>query len=340
MKSVPQPSISNISIHKINETAEIMFGRVPNLLMEGTENHILARVLLKGFNRDAPYRFSKQKNGEIPALENIVNELSGNKDEFINFSMGIAREWAANYHDEPGEHDLILCQFLNIQTGDEINTAYGIFYIDTLEKFLQVIRTNNEISIQLNEGINLKKINDCALMIPGLNGKPAELFFKQPDYGYKKDLFTYRFLKATPVHNNFYNTASHLDILKAYVDHELEDEAPLDKIEKISRSADYFTSHDHFDQNEYDTAIFEDSDHKAAFDRFREQYAMDNDIRIVDEFEISPTAVKKNFRRIRSVIKLDRNFHVYVHGNRENIIRGYDAERGKHFYQLFFDEEN
>ena len=41
-----------------------------------------------------------------------------------------------------------------------------------------------------------------------------------------------------------------------------------------------------------------------------------------------------------SVLKLDKNFHVYIHGKREYIEKGFDEEKGMHFYQLFFEEES
>ena len=60
-------------------------------------------------------------------------------------------------------------------------------------------------------------------------------------------------------------------------------------------------------------------------------------IRIEDEFGISDSAVKKQARSYKSVIKLDRNFHIYVHGNRNLLEQGED-EKGK-FYKVYYEEE-
>ncbi len=43
---------------------------------------------------------------------------------------------------------------------------------------------------------------------------------------------------------------------------------------------------------------------------------------------------------MRSVLKLDKNFHIYIHGDRELIERGYDEEKGKSFYKVYFEEES
>jgi hypothetical protein len=58
-----------------------------------------------------------------------------------------------------------------------------------------------------------------------------------------------------------------------------------------------------------------------------------------DEFYISPQAVKKQARVFKSVIKLDKNFHIYVHGDRELIEKGYDEALQKHYYKIYFDRE-
>jgi hypothetical protein len=52
----------------------------------------------------------------------------------------------------------------------------------------------------------------------------------------------------------------------------------------------------------------------------------------------SESAVKKQARVFKSVIKLDKNFHIYVHGNRELIEQGTD-EKGK-YYKVYYKEES
>jgi hypothetical protein len=56
-------------------------------------------------------------------------------------------------------------------------------------------------------------------------------------------------------------------------------------------------------------------------------------------FEISQQAVKRQARIFKSVLKLDKNFHVYIHGNRDLIERGED-EAGRKFYKLYYKEES
>jgi hypothetical protein len=63
-----------------------------------------------------------------------------------------------------------------------------------------------------------------------------------------------------------------------------------------------------------------------------------NDIRFETSFDISEQAVKKQSRMFKSVLKLDKNFHVYIHGDRNLIEQGVD-ENGRKFYKIYYEKE-
>ncbi len=61
---------------------------------------------------------------------------------------------------------------------------------------------------------------------------------------------------------------------------------------------------------------------------------------IANSLNINKDAVKGEQRFFKQVLKLDKNFHVYIHGQRKFIEKGYDAARDMSFYKLFFRDEN
>lgn len=73
------------------------------------------------------------------------------------------------------------------------------------------------------------------------------------------------------------------------------------------------------------------------FNQYKDSYAKERDIEFSDSFSISDTAVKKQARAFKSVIKLDKNFHIYIHGDRQLIEQGED-NKGK-FYKVYYKEE-
>ena len=79
--------------------------------------------------------------------------------------------------------------------------------------------------------------------------------------------------------------------------------------------------------------------HSGPHREFRDEYAKAYAIPLESQFDISNQAFKKEFKVLKSVIKLDKNFHIYVHGRRDLIERGFDEEKGKKYYKVWFDDE-
>ena len=76
-----------------------------------------------------------------------------------------------------------------------------------------------------------------------------------------------------------------------------------------------------------------------SFNRHKDVYSLERNIELAENFVISESAVKKLERRMKSVIKLDKNFHIYVHGGEQLVEQGYDEERGMKYYKLYYREE-
>ena len=74
----------------------------------------------------------------------------------------------------------------------------------------------------------------------------------------------------------------------------------------------------------------------GAFNDYKKSYQAEKEIQIVDDFDISPSAVKKQARTFKSILKLDKNFHIYIHGNRNLIEKGFDQATGLQYYKVFF----
>jgi len=102
----------------------------------------------------------------------------------------------------------------------------------------------------------------------------------------------------------------------------------------------YFAQQDSFNKDEFTERVLRDPETAQVFDDFKNQYARDYDMEISDEFEISDNAVKKEKSGFKSIVKLDKNFHIYIHGGTNNITKGFDPAKNLNFYQLFFENES
>ena len=107
--------------------------------------------------------------------------------------------------------------------------------------------------------------------------------------------------------------------------------------DRLNDTMSYFQAQDNFSLEDFSQKVIRQPEVVESFTRFKQEYEQERDIRIEEEFNISDAAVKRQTRSYKSVIKLDRNFHIYVHGNRNLIEQGED-EKGK-FYKVYYENE-
>ena len=77
-----------------------------------------------------------------------------------------------------------------------------------------------------------------------------------------------------------------------------------------------------------------------SFEKYKGTFEHQNGQTIEERFDISDTAVRKNAKVFKSILKLDKNFHVYIHGSRELIEKGFDEATGMNYYKIYFKEES
>ncbi len=71
--------------------------------------------------------------------------------------------------------------------------------------------------------------------------------------------------------------------------------------------------------DEFSNVVIDNPKGAALFKTYKQEYELETDMPIEDSFSISINAVKKQARVFKSVLKLDKNFHIYFHRNRDLI---------------------
>lgn len=111
-----------------------------------------------------------------------------------------------------------------------------------------------------------------------------------------------------------------------------------DQVDMLNRSLTYFQKEPKFQLDTFEREVISQPEVIDKFNQYRQRYQDERQLALAEDFDVNPTAVKKQTRAFKSVIKLDKNFHVYVHGSRDMIEQGED-EHGK-YYKLYYHEES
>lgn len=280
------------------------------------------------------------EDGKLDVLTS-VKQIFEDPTTLPEASKDIARllyEHSNNEKIKEGELNVVL--FNDVVFDDEMVDAIGIFKSETVEPFLQMNESDKRYQIGHGTGFPLKGV-DKACMIFNVDAEEG-YYVLTVDKSKKGDYWQNEFLRLKPSSDEFHYTQDVMNIAKEFLTKKIEKEHDLDRTETINmlnKTMDYFKTNTDFVQDDFEEAVFENEDIRKAFQEYNTEIRTTNDLDDVTSFEISEQAVKKQARAFKSVLKLDKNFHVYIHGDKSLIEKGRE-EDGRKFYKIYFEEEN
>jgi hypothetical protein len=239
--------------------------------------------------------------------------------------------------------EFFITYFEDLLLQDEPCQAIGLWKVQSKDPFFKVERTGEAFAFQVVEGIPTGKPEVAALIFnldeaEGYRICAIDSVSKKDERSFWKD----EFLRLRPIEDNYFNTRHYISLSGEFITQKMPRSFGLDRTDQIdllNRSAVYFKENDQFEVDDFAGSLFPEEEQREAFKEYRDQYAKAYAVPLEDKFDISGQAVKKENKIFKSVIKLDGNFHIYVHGRRDLIERGFDEAKGKKFYKVYFEEE-
>lgn len=349
MISCFESTLEHLSIHKVGNKQ----AGEPLILSEhtiGIEDETLKGLLMRYFigpfeKVQETFRFFHPSDQlELNEAWNFTNSIFSDVESFHEKSILFAKHlYDVSNHPNIKTGELCVALFRNVQIDGELKDAIGMFKSESKESFLTVQQEGNEFGFAYEEnGINIKKADKACLVFD--EGAQEGYRVVVIDSTNRSEAFYWvdQFLKLTPRSDNFNKTNEVLNLYKGFVTQELDvhfDLEKADKIDMLNRSINYFKNHDQFDEDEFASEVIGDPKAIKVFDSYKKNFEKEWNTTIGDNFDISSHAVKKQQRHFKSVLKLDRNFHIYIHGDREMIEKGFDEEKNLSYYKVYFSNE-
>jgi len=258
-------------------------------------------------------------------------------------SVNIAKHlFETSIHPNIKSGDLFITKFSDIQIDEELLEVIGIFKSENRQPFLKLNSETEDFVLKYDDGINIDKLDKGCLIFnisktDGFKVCIVDKSNKSFEAQYWKDIF----LQLQSCNDNFHNTKELLNITKSYISKQVSEDFDIsktDKIDLLNRSLVYFENHDSYNREEFETKVFQNKNMLESFQNYNNAYKTKNKIYIDDDFEISSQAVRKQARAFKSVLKLDKNFHIYIHGNKDLIEQGVESD-GRKYYKIYYDKE-
>ncbi len=311
-------------------------------LSDGHLYDTLTSFFLSHFKEPEFFKFDHHSGDiEFNPMYHYIREIFEKPEELYRLSVKITRHLLEkSKHPNIKAGEIHIAYFTDILIDDEMVDAITIIKTESKETYLHVAQ---DMAMKSESGINIGKLD-----------KGCVIFNTQQDHGYKicnidhssrfneAKYWREAFLMLTSVSNDFTQTKDYIRATKSFVKERLPKTFYTDNIDEaamMQRSFEYFKNNESFDNKEYEIKVFRDDSVIEAFQEFKNEYENLKQTTLGDTFDISDYAVKKQSRVFKSVIKLDKNFHIYVHGDKEKIGKGEDQD-GRKYYILYYDNES
>jgi hypothetical protein len=345
-----QVKIENIVVHNIGCVTEgepLKFSRSPlRLFDEELVGDVLLSYFFKPFKTEAYFNFTDEN--EQPGNNLMFTKLAtvfDRPDKLYDISIQVAEHlYEQSNHLKIRGGEFYMAYFSNCVVDGEVTDGIGIFKSENKETFLKVYLKDQTFEVGTQQGISIRKLDKgCIVFNTEREAGVTVCMVDHVNKGHEAHFWKDDFLGLMPREDNYYFTRNYLNLCKDFVTDVFNDENDVpkpDQIDVLNRSMDFFDKNKNFKKEDFEQQVIRQPEVIEAFNDYQHVFENEKELPLNDNFDISKSAVKTEKKHFKSILKLDKNFHVYVHGKRDHIERGFDGDRGMNYYKLYFDVEH
>lgn len=347
MTGIDGVQLQQVIVHKVGNPSrgeDLKLSTNPLTLNDEIVSKLLTKYFLGPFNENELYHFTHLSDIEMNEVYTFVRKIFEDRESFTQQSALLAQFlYGKSTHVKVKEGEFYVVMFDDVPFEGDFTRAIGLFKSETKETFLKVFQHGQSWEVIHEEGVNINKLDKGCLIFhantnEGFKVCMVDATNKQNDAQY----WVTDFLQITPYSDSFHHTDKYLSLCKSFITNEYPekfDVSKSDQIDMLNRSMEYFKTKENFSMEEFTNEVIHHQEVAETFMDYKKNFESARNFEIQDEFAIHVSAVKQQQRAFKTVLKLDKNFHVYIHGRRDLIEKGVDEMTGKKFYKFYFDEE-
>ena len=347
MTGIENVTILRTIVHKVGNPTrgeELKLSLNCLTLNDAVVQKLLTKYFLGAINENELNQFTHLHDLGMNEVYSYVTQMFADKETFIENSNKLAQFlYSKSTHVKVKDGEVYIVHLDNIPFENDFVQAIGIFKSENKETFLKVFEHGLSLELIQEDGINIHKPDKGCLVFKSSAAEGYKVCVidhtnKQQDAQYWRN----DFLQVQPIANDYHHTDKYLALCRQFASNEFPEKfeaGKSDQLELMNRSMDYFKNHDHFKLDEFANEVIDQPEIAESFKEYKKNFETARNYEIEDEFDINLSAVKKQQKLFKSILKLDKNFHIYIHGRRDLIEKGVD-EHGKKFYRIYFEEEH
>ena len=348
MLDVSEAKVESIIIHWVgnkNEEEGLVLSDSQIELEQNPVSELLSKYFLSPFQGTAQYKFMHDASLDLNAVYTYAKHIFEDNASLRTQSVNICNHlYDTSSHPKIKSGEVYIVLLSNCYYEGEETSAIGVFKSENKETYLKVLRNKSTFGLLTEEGINIKKLDKGCLIANVGSAEGFRVYLidntnKADDAQYWRDYF----LKVKPIEDEFLFTKNYMDLCRGFVKEVYNQEhsvAKPDQINMLNKSLNYFKKNETFVEDDFMVNVIQEPEVIEAFKDYKTNYIQENNTTIPEEsFEINPYAFKNAKNAFKSTLKLDKNFHVYIHGDRHLIEKGFDSEKEMNYYKLYYTNE-
>ena len=331
-----------LAIHYVGKKAQAEGFNLSDNLLEIEDDYLkslMCQYFLGGFKEPSFYNFESSEELQTPH-KLCESYFQGEIDVMALATQLTEQLYEGSDHPSIKRGELVVCFFEDLILEDELLSAIGIFKVETRSAFLKLVEQASGYGFKALEGLALNGLDKGCLVFNTDKSEGYKICMLDKNATAEAKFWSDQFLRLKESSDAYHHTTHYIKLTKDFIDDQQKSGSQLSKgeeLEIMSASQKFFEANESFSEDNYLESLFGDDEQvQSEFKNYKQSAGAPD---LAPEFEISTPAVKKHSKFFRSVIKLDKNFHIYVHGDKTKIDRGTD-EMGKKFYTLYYEEEH
>lgn len=333
--------IDALSVHRVGNKSAIEGVDLSTspISIDGMLSDLLKSYFMKAFKDEERYSFTHSTSLNLNAVYSYVSTIFDNVESFHKESINIAKFlYEQSKHPNIKQGDLYVVHFKDCILDGETIDAIGLFKSENKDTYIQIKSVVGGFDIVGQTGMNINKIDKGCLIfntsrtngyvvcvVDNANRNDAKYWVKD-------------FLQLKRCEDDFRQTEQMVTMCKGFIA-KLSDE--YDKATKAVMMNKVVGSleEENVSIKSISEKVFSPVGADNAFISYADDFQNKQEMTFKESFCGKTESINKRGLKIVTKVRLDDNFEISILGDEKNIERGYDKERGKMYYTLYFDKE-
>ncbi|SIR24808.1 nucleoid-associated protein [Pontibacter lucknowensis] len=349
MNDKRQVRLNRLAVHRVGNKAKeegVIASKELVDLRDEQLSDLLTNYFLAPFKQEEFFRFHHVSDIALNEMFAYSALMFTEPQKFLEYSVHVLNHlYEQSDHPKVKSGELYVVLLSGCVMEDDIVDAIGIFKSENKDTFLTFQEEDDDLSMNYHFGVNIKSVDKGCLIF---NTEAEDGFRVKIVDANSTDAVFWKedFLHVTELKDTNFNTKTALNLCKDFSEEVFaQTDSKKAQVDFISRSVDYFSKSETFDLEEFTSSVIDEPETAERFKNYTQAFAEERDIEGFTDFAINKNTVKNMKRKFRNFIKLDTQIEIKFSGynpeqSEQYVERGFDQERGMHFYKVYFHSES